>query len=63
MLLTEEAHPAIAHVRVRGPAAPVSEALRVRIEEIVSAQLGRLSELQKELVDGRIRIDRWPLRA
>lgn len=54
--------PAIAHVRLRGPGEPVREALRTRIQGIVSEQLGRLSELQKELVDGRVLIDRWPLR-
>jgi hypothetical protein len=55
--------PAIAHVRLSGPGEDVPQALRGRIREIVAEELGRLPQLQKELVDGTVSVDRWPLRA
>ena len=52
--------PQIAHVRVRStqPSAPDS----ARVDAIVRQQLDALPSLQRELLDGTLAVDRWPLR-
>jgi len=54
--------PPLANVRIRTRRAPPSSAQRERVERIVKAGLERLPVLQRDLVDGRLAIDRWPLR-
>jgi S-adenosylmethionine synthetase len=56
------AEPSIVDVGVRCREPPSLTDLSPRISEIVHAQLERSDSLAHELIRGRLRLDRWPLR-
>jgi S-adenosylmethionine synthetase len=55
--------PQVASLRVRCVEPRALDALRARIAGVAEAGIAGVTQLAGELVEGRIRLDRWPLRA
>jgi S-adenosylmethionine synthetase len=55
--------PQVADVRVRCPEGVDLAAVSPRVREIVDSQLAALGLLTRDLIQGSLAVDRWPLRA
>ena len=55
--------PMFVDVRVRLAEDRTIDGLKLEIEQILWAEISALPRLAEELIDGRIALDRWPLRA